>query len=101
MCLTTLGLFTPETDTTCHLWAGIYRDFAIDNQQLSEGTAQELYNTILEDTNVVEHVQSNWKAEAPIVHLEVDRASIAARKILDILLKQEIDVIPLRAVEFS
>ena len=89
MRLTTLGLFTPETENTCHLWAGIYRDFALDNQPLSQAIAKELHATILEDTHVVGLVQANWKQTTPIFHLEVDRASLAARKILERLLKQE------------
>jgi vanillate O-demethylase monooxygenase subunit len=92
MSLYTLGLFTPETENTCHLWAGLYRDFAIANEQLSKMIAEELHKTIMQDTNVVEHAQANWKQDAPIVHLGVDQASIAARQILDDLLKQETQV---------
>jgi phenylpropionate dioxygenase-like ring-hydroxylating dioxygenase large terminal subunit len=85
----TLGLFTPESETSCHLWAGIYRDFAIDNQQLSQLIAQQLRAIIEQDVNVVEHAQANWSEAASIVHLEVDQASIAARQILDHLLRKE------------
>lgn len=85
----TLGIFTPETETTCHLWAGLYRDFAIDNQQLSEMINKELRTTIDEDTAICGEVQANWKEDANIVHLAVDQASIAARQILDKLLALE------------
>jgi vanillate O-demethylase monooxygenase subunit len=85
----TLGIFTPETETTCHLWAGLYRDFAIDNPALSEMIAQQIRTIIDQDVSVVEHAQANWQDKAPIVYLDVDRAFTAARQTLNRLLKRE------------
>lgn len=89
MRLVTAVIFTPETQGTTHIWAGFYRDFALDNEQLSKITAEGLRATVLEDTDVTDHLHANWKQERPIMHLAADQASIAARQMLDKLLRQE------------
>ncbi|WP_089340228.1 aromatic ring-hydroxylating dioxygenase subunit alpha [Burkholderia singularis] len=78
----TFGLFTPETESTCHLFAGLYRNFEIGNRQLSELTAQQIKKTIDEDIYICEQVQSNWDDDYPIVHFGVDQACLAARRMI-------------------
>jgi vanillate O-demethylase monooxygenase subunit len=94
MRISTLGIFTPETETTCHLWAGLYRDFGIDSQPLSDAIARELRTTIAEDVYICQQAQANWDNDAVFIHLAVDQASIAARQILDVLLQKETQVLP-------
>jgi hypothetical protein len=85
MRLSTLGLFTPETDTTCHVWSGLYRDFALDNEQLSAMVRAELMQTMAEDISICEKVQAAWDQRHPVVHLAVDQAALMAREILETL----------------
>jgi vanillate O-demethylase monooxygenase subunit len=92
--LYTTTMFTPETETSSHTWVGMHRDFAVANAKLTELITKEVIVTVLEDKDVTEHLQQNWKQDAPIIHLAVDRAPLAARRILDRLLAKET---PLRA----
>ncbi len=78
----TFGLFTPETESTCHLWAGLYRDFAVGNEQMDRLVAQQIQQTIDEDVRICEEVQRNWDDTVPVAHLVVDKACLAARRIL-------------------
>ncbi len=78
----TFGLFTPETESTCHLWAGLYRNFALDHAPMSQLVAQQIQQTIDEDVRICEEVQRNWDDSVPITHLVVDKACLAARQIL-------------------
>ncbi len=89
MRLSTLGLFTPETDTTCHVWAGLYRDFALDNAQLSAMVRAELKQTMVEDISICEKAQSAWDPSHSVLHLAVDQASLMAREILETLQRRE------------
>lgn len=85
----TTTIFTPETELTTHLFVGMHRDFAIDNSKLTELITQQVFATVLEDKDVAEHLQANWKDDAPIVNIKLDRAAIAARQMLDRLLTKE------------
>lgn len=78
----TFGLFTPETESTCHLWAGMYRNFGVGNEQLDKLVAQQIQQTIDEDVRICEEVQRNWDDSVPVTHLVVDKACLAARQIL-------------------
>lgn len=87
--LFTTAIFTPETETTCHTLVGMHRDFAMDDQKLTEMITKEIVVTVLEDKDVTEQLQANWKQDAPIFHRAVDRAGIAALQMLDRLSKRE------------
>ncbi len=84
-----LGLFTPETENTCHLWSGIWRNFELDSPDISAFVADQLRLIISQDVHVVEHAQRNWRDDQPLVHLNADQGSIAARQILDRLAQDE------------
>ena len=62
---------------------------------------QEVVKTVLEDKDVTEHLQQNWKQSAPIVHLAVDQAAAAARRMLTDLRLQESGVRERGIVEFD
>jgi vanillate O-demethylase monooxygenase subunit len=87
--LFTTSMFTPESDTSNHAWVGMHRDFVIGDEALTKLITQEVIVTVLEDKDVTEQEQNNWKDNAPMIHLTVDRASFAARQILDRLIKCE------------
>ncbi|MFC5472962.1 Rieske 2Fe-2S domain-containing protein [Paraherbaspirillum soli] len=90
--LFTTSIFTPETVNSCHIWVGIHRDFALDNQALTQLILDQVKKTVLEDKDVTEHLQANWKTDAPIIHLAVDHAGHAARRMLTRLQQQEPEV---------
>lgn len=87
--LYTTTIFTPATEKTMHTFVGMHRDFAIDNAQLTKMITGEVDLTVNEDRDVAEHLQNNWKNEHPLVQLTVDRASNAARQMLDRLLRED------------
>ncbi|WP_158229186.1 hypothetical protein [Collimonas sp. PA-H2] len=83
-----LGIFPLATDATCHLWAGHYRDFGIDNQQLPDAIAEELRTTIAAAVYICQQGQENRDNDAVFIHLAADQASIAARQIPDVPLQK-------------
>ena len=87
--LFTTSMFTPETDRSLHAWVGMHRDFALNHPQLTAAITKEVVVTVLEDKDVTEALQANWKDDAPTINLSVDRAGFGARKILDRLAKEE------------
>jgi len=99
--LFTTSIFTPETVDSSHIWVGMHRDFALDNQPLTQMILQEVVKTVLEDKDVTEHLQQNWKQSAPIVYLAVDQAAAAARRMLADLRLQEAGVRERGIVEFD
>ncbi|WP_394823877.1 Rieske 2Fe-2S domain-containing protein [Pendulispora albinea] len=87
--LFTTSMFTPETNDSIHAWVGMHRDFALGHPKLTEAITKEVIVTVLEDKDVTEHLQNNWKNDAPLIHLAVDRAAFAAREILERLYTRE------------
>jgi phenylpropionate dioxygenase-like ring-hydroxylating dioxygenase large terminal subunit len=87
--LFTTTMFTPETETSSHTWVGMHRDFALDNSALTQMITKEVVVTVLEDKDVTEQLQKNWRSDAPMIHLTVDRAAFGARQILNRLYRQE------------
>lgn len=85
----TLGIFTPETEKTAHLWAAIYRDFEVDDEGIQKIAEEQLRLIISQDIAVVEQAGGNWDDDASIVHLTIDQGSNAARRVLNRLLEQE------------
>lgn len=79
----TTTIFTPATDLESHIFVGMHRDFDIENQKLTESITQEVFSTVLEDKDVAESLQANWKPDAPMIQIKLDRAAIAARQMLE------------------
>ncbi len=79
----TTTIFTPATDDTSHVFVGMHRDFDVDNQMFTEFTAKEVFSTVMEDKDVAESLQANWKHTAPMVDIHLDRPAFAARRILE------------------
>ncbi|MGL4305210.1 MAG: Rieske 2Fe-2S domain-containing protein [Mycobacteriaceae bacterium] len=84
-----VGIFTPETEDTCHIFSGIYRNFSIDNDIVSQVAKAELEKTINEDVEVVEAAVQNWDPDYQIVHLNIDIGGNAARTIIERLMLEE------------
>jgi phenylpropionate dioxygenase-like ring-hydroxylating dioxygenase large terminal subunit len=83
--LTVVGPCTPETDTTHFKFSAMYRDFACDDNAVTEAIADQFHKTILEDKVLMEDQQRNWQRDdqhVTMIDLAVDRAPLAARRML-------------------
>ncbi|CAN5366473.1 aromatic ring-hydroxylating dioxygenase subunit alpha [soil metagenome] len=83
--ITVVGPCTPSTASAHYKFSAIYRDFALDDAALSDTLAAGFLKTILEDKVLLEDQQRNWasdKSDVRMVDLAVDRAPLAARKML-------------------
>ena len=87
-----VGPCTPETDATHYKFSAMYRDFARDDEEVSRVIAEQFQITILEDKVLMENQHRNWQTDgtslqmppgtSPLVDIAVDRAPIAARRLL-------------------
>lgn len=80
-----VGPCTPESDTTHHKFSAMYRDFALDDHGITATIAGQFHKTILEDKVLMENQQDNWGndgADLAMIDLAVDRAPLAARRML-------------------
>jgi phenylpropionate dioxygenase-like ring-hydroxylating dioxygenase large terminal subunit len=86
---TTAAIITPETEDSCHTWVGIFRDFAIDNDDFSQITDKGLALILQQDRDVIEHAYANYVPGFQEVRLEVDRGWTSARRMLDRRMKEK------------
>ena len=83
--LRVVGPCTPETNDTHLKFSAMYRDFATENEGVTEMIADMFQKTILEDKVLMENQQKNWDpdgADMVMIDLAVDRAPLAARRML-------------------
>lgn len=76
---------TPETERSYWIFVQTFRDFHVDNQQVSDYFSAQMIAALSEDNAIVEHQQTNWDEDgpdAPMINLAVDSAPLAARRIL-------------------
>jgi len=85
----TITIFTPESETTTHLWVGTYRNFALDSPELTRTITKEIITTVEQDIAITEAQQQNMCPDAFSVSLAGDRGPSAARQILKRLLRLE------------
>jgi vanillate O-demethylase monooxygenase subunit len=76
---------TPETATTSHFWIGWARDFALDDDALTERAKEENTQVIREDVRVIEGQQRVLAARPGLtaVPINADGAVIAVHKVLE------------------
>jgi len=76
---------TPETATTSHFWIGWARDFALDDDALTERSKEENTQVIREDVRVIEGQQRVLAARPDLtaVPINADGAVIAVHKVLE------------------
>jgi vanillate O-demethylase monooxygenase subunit len=82
---------TPETEDSTHYFWSFPRDYKTDEPEITAFLDKGLYNTFLEDQEMLErqHVLLRAKPEAPLVDLNVDRPAAQARRLVDKLLAEE------------
>jgi len=85
----TITQFTPSTDKTTLVFVGMYRDFDVANEKLSQAIIDGVWKTVHEDKAVADHIRRNWDPDAPMIDLAVDRAPLAARSMLRRLYEQQ------------
>jgi vanillate O-demethylase monooxygenase subunit len=78
-------LFTPETETTAFAYAGMWRDFDIEDGNLTDTTAEQALKALHEAKWMAEHEQSTRDPDAE----PADRAASGARRIVHRLYEQE------------
>jgi phenylpropionate dioxygenase-like ring-hydroxylating dioxygenase large terminal subunit len=77
-------MITPETETTCHYRFGFARNFATDDQAMSDLLFNGALTTFLEDKAMIEAQQRKIKGGAldGLVDISADAAQLQARRIL-------------------
>jgi phenylpropionate dioxygenase-like ring-hydroxylating dioxygenase large terminal subunit len=80
-------LFTPETESTAFAFAGTWRDFDLEDEQLTETMTGQVLKTLHEAKRIAEHEQCNRDPDAPAA----DRAANGARRIVHRLYEHDAD----------
>lgn len=87
-----MNSLTPlDESNTMYFWT-ITRCFDLDNEALDEMIKQQIYNTFMEDVEVIEAQQQLIETDdrgVPEVSIRADGGSIAARRIVDKVMAQE------------
>lgn len=87
-----MNSLTPlDESNTMYFWT-ITRCFDLDNEALDEMIKQQIYNTFMEDVEVIEAQQQLIETDdrgVPEVSIRADGGSIAARRIVDKVMTQE------------
>lgn len=76
---------TPETERSHFQFIGMYRDFDIGNEALTEFIGEQFLNTVLEDKAIIEDQQRNADSDSPdavFISTAADRGPLAARRML-------------------
>lgn len=86
-----LNAVTPETETSSHMFWAECRNFALDDDSVSELLFQQIHDTLLEDVEMLEAQQRilALMPDAPMIDINVDAGSIQARRVVDRLIRAE------------
>ena len=87
--LMALSAPTPETETTTHYFFGFARNFGLGDAETERICSEDMVRVFNEDFPVLEAQQRNLVAGRPNVDIAVDAAPLAARRLLQGLLKAE------------
>lgn len=85
----TTTIFTPADEDSTHIFVGMHRDFLVSNAEITKFITQKIWETVDEDIDVTQNIHLNWNDSAPIINLSLDKACLAARKILSQLESME------------
>jgi phenylpropionate dioxygenase-like ring-hydroxylating dioxygenase large terminal subunit len=89
--LMALSAPTPETDRTTHYFFGFVRNFGLQDAEIAELCGPQMVKVFREDVPVLEAQQRSIERnpEAPRVDIAVDAAPMAARRMLDAMIRRE------------
>jgi vanillate O-demethylase monooxygenase subunit len=87
---------TPETAGATHYFFGFVRNFGLGDPEMEEIFSGDMVRVFNEDFPVLEAQQRTLelKPDAPRVDIKVDAAPMAARRLLDALIRKEQDPTP-------
>ena len=84
---------TPETRTSAHYFWSTSRDYAIDDDSVTEYMAEALRTVILQDIGAceaIEHIIAAWEPSYPVeLNIKVDAGPLQARRILERMIAAE------------
>ena len=82
---------TPETDTTCHYWFCQARNFALDNEAMTEQIFDNVVVAFEEDRTMIEAQQKviSQVPDRPMIPIAADAGLSQARWLLDRLIQAE------------
>jgi hypothetical protein len=82
---------TPETDVTSHYWFCQARNFALDNDQMTESIYQSVVEAFEEDRTMIEAQQKiiSQVPDRPMIPIGADSGLNQARWLIDRLIKAE------------
>ena len=88
--LRNVNAMTPETDKTTHYFWAIAQDRAPHDEDATATVFHEIQKTMQEDVEVFDAQQRSLdlKPNAPMVNIKSDAGPIAARRIVDRLLRK-------------
>ncbi|MCD6041584.1 MAG: vanillate O-demethylase oxygenase [Burkholderiales bacterium] len=94
--LMALSAPTPETAGATHYFFGFVRNFGLGDPEMEEIFSGDMVRVFNEDFPVLEAQQRTLelKPDAPRVDIKVDAAPMAARRLLDALIRKEQDPTP-------
>lgn len=89
-----LHLLTPETESSTHYFWSVARNRRLDDEQLTQDVCKAIEQTFDEDAVVLAIQQKQIEVEGgavPRLALRVDEAPIRARRLLEALIKRELE----------
>src|SRR5262245_20239423 len=87
--LMALSAPTPETDRTTHYFFGFVRNFGLNDPEKERLFAEGMVQVFNEDIPVLEAQQRNMHSGASRIDIAVDAAPLAARRMLEAMLRKE------------
>ncbi len=82
---------TPETETTTFMFYAQVRNFALDNETLTETFTKDFYNVFLDDVGALEAQQRVMEhhPDAPTIDIKADAPHLAMRQLIGRLIDEE------------
>jgi phenylpropionate dioxygenase-like ring-hydroxylating dioxygenase large terminal subunit len=87
--LMALSAPTPETEGTTHYFFGFVRNFGLQDPETESICAGDMVKVFNEDFPILEAQQRNTNREIPRIDIAVDAAPLAARRMLQAMVKKE------------
>ncbi|TMH81099.1 MAG: hypothetical protein E6H47_15525 [Betaproteobacteria bacterium] len=91
--LMALSAPTPETGRTTHYFFGFVRNFGLRDPDMDKIFGVDMVTVFNEDIPILEAQQRNLelRPDAPRIDIKVDAAPLAARRMLEAMIKREAD----------
>lgn len=86
-----VDLITPETDTSCHYFWGMARNFSVDDTELTERMRMSQGKIFAEDMEILEAQQKSLSRNPKrrLIPLNIDAGGVYARRVIDRMIKEE------------